>query len=160
MKDAVLLIFYTDSYSKVHAKEQGKFFYHGGKPVYLADMDEDKLMYKFNAYGIAKQILDAFSKVKIKPSIIYRIKKDANLLLATPTVFLQKGLLRNFGGHEQYFLPVQYFKAVNGNISDEPKNLPILNLNDWIKDVSNSSVLEPNSEQLSFTQIPMFNNVT
>ena len=156
MKEAVLRIFYTDSSGKVNAEPQGKFFSYTGKPVFLADMTPNKWWRNYGGYSIAKQLLNAFSEVKVKPQIIYRVKEQGTLYCTNQTQFLKKGVMVAYGGHEQFVLPIRYFKAVNGNISDEPKNLPIVNLNDWVKEVSEHSLVEPQIEQLHFTQMSMF----
>lgn len=156
MREAVLRIFYTDSNGKVHAEPQGKFFYDSGKPVFLADMTPNKWWRNYGGYSIAKQLLNAFSETKVKPQIIYRVKERVTLYYTSQTQFLKKGVLISYGGHEQYVLCIRYFKAVNGNISDEPKNLPIINLNDWVKDVSEKSTLAPKIEQLNFMQMALF----
>ncbi len=156
MKEAVLRIFYTDVYGKVHAEPQGKFFYQSGKPMYLADMTSNKWWRNYGGYSIAKQLLNAFFETKVKPQIIYRVKEQSTLYCTSQTQFLKKGVMVAYGNHEQFVLPIRYFKAVNGNISDEPKNLPIVNLNDWVKEVSEHSSLAPQVEQLNITQMSMF----
>lgn len=133
MREAVLSIYYTDQKRKLHNESQGKFYYLNGKPVFLADMTPAKWWRSFGGYSISKQILDAFSKLKIRPQIIYRLKEKAILYFTTPTVFKKKGILVPYGFHEQYVLPIHNFKAVSVRLESEPTNLPVMVLADWMK---------------------------
>jgi len=154
MKEAVLRIFYKDKFGKLHCEPQGKFYYLDGKPVYLADMTTSKWWRNFSGYSISKQILNAFTKIKIRPQIIYRIKEKAILYFATPTLFTKKGILVPYT-HEQYVLPIKNFKAKQGDVYFEPKDLPVMNLDDWIK-TSTQSACEPMSERERFYQMYAF----
>ena len=132
-KETVIRIFYQDKYKKLHIEAQGKFYSLEGKPTYLADMNPAKWWRNYAGYSIAKQVLDAFSKLKIRPQIIYRVKETATLYFTTPTQFIKKGIFVAYGSHEQFVLPVRYFKARQGNVSYEPMDLPLINISDWIK---------------------------
>jgi hypothetical protein len=132
MKETVLKIYYTVN-GNLKQEEQGKFYYLEGKATFLADMTPAKWWYKFGGYSISKQILDAFSKAKIKPQIIYRLRTSGTLYYATSTLFQKKGILTASGGHSQYILPIKNFTAKKGNVAQEPKNLPVMSLSDWLK---------------------------
>lgn len=155
MKEAVLRIYYKDKFGKLHCDPQGKFYYLDGKPVYLADMTPNKWWRNFSGYSISKQILDAFSKLKIKPQIIYRFKEKAILYFATSTLFTKKGIFVPYGSHEQYVLPIKNFKAKQGDVYFEPKDLPIIDLNNWMK-TSTQSVHDSMSERERFYQMYAF----
>ncbi len=150
MKQAVLKIYYTDKFNKLHVEPQGKFFYMSGKPVFLADMTDAKWWRNFGGYSIAKQILDAFSKVKVRPQIIYRVKEKHTIYIANPTLFKKRGVLVAFGGHEQYVLPIQNWKAVDTGIESEPKDLPVIALSDWIKTSQTDSIATPQTAQTQY----------
>ena len=128
-KEAVLKIWYTCNGIKT-VKPQGKFFYLEGKPVFIAD--DRQLWTKFNGYSISKQILEAFTKSKIRPQIIYRFKHMSQLYYAKPSTFKSKGILVSFGGHEQYILPKTHFDAKHATIHD-PHGLSEMSVSDWIK---------------------------
>lgn len=146
MTEAVIKIFYKDRYGTTHLEPQGKIYLIGEKPTYLADMTPHKWWVNYAGYSISKQILDAFSKKKIRPDIIYRVKEKNILYYATPTIFKKKGVLVPYGDHQQYILPIQYFKAREGTLEREPKNLPAMKLSDWIKG-SASPAQRPNLDK-------------
>lgn len=131
MKEAVLAIYYKKE-SKLHFETQGKFFYWNAKPVYLADMTVAKLWRNFNGYSIAKQLVKAFRQGKVRPQIIYRLRDKGVCYLTTLVTFEKKGVLMPYGGHEQFILPLKHWKAVNLRL-DEPKNLPVMAVDNWIK---------------------------
>lgn len=133
MREAVLQIYYKDKYGKVHHEAQGKFYYREGKPVFLADMTPGKWWRNYGGYSIAKQILTAFSKAKVKPLIIYRLKEQNILYLTNSTTFQKKGILTPYGFHEQWVLPIKNFKATEGDIENEPHGLPSMDLAEWLK---------------------------
>lgn len=132
MKQAVLKIFYTDSYGKLHSDPQGKFFYLEGKPVYLADMTPAKWWRNYGGYSISKQIIEAFQVLKLRPRIIYRLKDKGTLYEATATKFKNKGILVAYGSHQQYVLPIKNWKAKQAVLND-PHQLSVMNVSDWIK---------------------------
>ncbi|HYD35525.1 MAG TPA: hypothetical protein VD999_05635 [Vitreimonas sp.] len=133
LRPAVLCIWYTDSFGNKRREPQGKFFYLDGKPVFLADMNPNKLWRKFNGYSIAKQILEVFSELKLRPQIIYRLKSSGLLYYAKPTSFTTKGIMVSYGNHQQYILPIKNFEAKQKALINEPKNLPLLDLDRWKK---------------------------
>ena len=130
-KNAVLQIWYTFN-GKPRAYPQGKIYQDNGKWVYLQDMTPNTLWRNFNGYSIAEQVLDAFSRAKIRPQIIYRERHKGQLLYATPTLFKKKGIKANYGGHTQYILCLGYWKAKQGNVED-PHGLPVMELSKWLK---------------------------
>jgi hypothetical protein len=132
MREAVLQIYYTDKYKKLHKEPQGKFYYENGKPIYLADMTPNKWWRNYGGYSIAKQILEAFSKLKLRPQIVYRVRERGTLYMAKITDFRKKGIMVAYGSHEQYVLPIKSWKGVQAALND-PKGLPVMNLADWMK---------------------------
>lgn len=132
MKQAVLQIYYVDRYGKRHRDPQGKFYYNMGKPVYLADMTPNKWWRNYGGYSISRQILDAFSKVKVRPTIIYRDRVKGMLYITNMTKFKKKGILVAYGGHSQYVLPINSFEAKNVVLKGEPKGLPVLTVSKWL----------------------------
>jgi len=133
MKQAVLSIYYVDKAGKRHHEPQGKFYYHQGKPIYIADVTPNKWWRNYGGYSISRQILDAFSKVKIRPAIIYRDKIKAMVYTSNMTNFKKKGILVAYGGHSQYVLPINRWDAKNILIKGEPYNLPVITVANWIK---------------------------
>lgn len=134
MKEAVIYIFYTDQFGAVHKEPQGKLFFYGGKLYFLADMTPRKYWGKYSGYSIAKQVLDAFSRAKIRPTIAYRIKKQNTVYLATLTTMKTKGVAVPYGGHEQYILPIQYWKTKINFIRNEFTGFPLMSVDEWLKD--------------------------
>lgn len=135
MKNCVLQIFYTDDKGKVHAKPQGKIWKDEstGKWFYLADMTGQKLWHNYNGYSIANQLLDAFSKVKIRPQIFYRRRDMASLFQTNMSAFRQKGIVVPYGSHSQTVLPLRYWEAKSASRIKEPKNLPVCSVDKWVK---------------------------
>lgn len=134
MKNAVLQIFYTDEQGKLHVAPQGKIFKDDwGKWIYLADMTPAKWFKNFSGYAISTQILEAFAKVKIRPSICYRRRDLGVYYTATPTLFYQKGIKGSWNGHSQVALPIKNWDTKSVSKIKEPKNLPVQSVDKWIK---------------------------
>ena len=134
MKEAVLKIYYTDEYKRLHVEPQGKLYFFNKKPMYLADMTPKKWWKNFSGYSISKQILDAFTKAKVRPQIIYRRRDLGTLYATTPTQFKKRGIFGHWGGHDQYVLPVYSFDPIPWSTLSEPIDLPLLSISDWLKD--------------------------
>jgi hypothetical protein len=118
-------------YIKGKNTPQGKVFIKDGKWIYLANITSNKYWRNYSGYSIATQLLEAFSKAKIRPLIIYRIT-DKNLAWsATPTTFLKKGIPVTYD-HRQQVLPIKKWKAYRERL-DEPFNLPDLTVDEWVK---------------------------
>lgn len=132
MRNCVLRIWYSQN-GESKAYEQGKIYLDGKKWIYLADVDEKKLWRNYNGYSIAKQLTDSFSKLKLKVRILYRLKKSG-LMYETnlSTITGGKSILINYGGHSQWCLPLKNWKVMKA-ISDEPKDLPVMDLSKWEK---------------------------
>lgn len=130
--DAILKIFYKHN-GVTKVEEQGKFFYLYDKPVFLADMTPAKWWHKFKGYSISRRILDAFSEAKLRPLIIYRLKKQGILYYTTPSKFKDKGILVPYGGHSQFILPIDQWETKQGSIPNEPFGVPILEVSKWLK---------------------------
>lgn len=132
MKNVVLSIWYTQE-GKARKYEQGKIYQEGKKWVYLADMDDAKLWRNYNGYSISKQITDVFSNLKLRVRICYRIKKQGLMYETNLSTFTgSKSILVNYGRHSQWVLPLKNWK-VRKAISDEPKDLPVVDLAGWVK---------------------------
>lgn len=143
MKQAVLKIIYTDQFGKRHNEPQGKFFYLKEKPVFMADMTPAKWWKNYAGYSIAKQVLDAFSKVKVRPTIIYRYRLKGVNYITNMTKFKSKGILVAYGGHSQYVLPIGNWEAKRVSSVGVPMNLPAIMLSEWIKTESEVSPVKP-----------------
>lgn len=104
-----------------------------GKPVFLANMTDAKWWRNFSGYSISCQILEAFTKAKIKPLILYKIVGKGLVYQATKTTFYKKGVLVPYGLHRQIVLPIQNWKPFTEALL-EPYNLPILTTDEWLKD--------------------------
>ena len=114
---------------------QGKFCYLAGKPHFVANMTEIKLWRNYNGYSIAKRILDSFSKLKIRATIIYK-RPDLNQYYITkPSVFTKKGILVKYGEHSQWVLPLKNWEVKTGTLENEPRHLPVIELSSWEKEV-------------------------
>lgn len=149
MKEAVITIYYKDSLMKLHREPQGKFFYVAGKPYFLADMTPSKWWRNYAGYSIAKQLLEAFSKLKIRPVICYRVREKGILYFAKPSDFKKKGILVPYGHHQQYVLPIKNWTAREGRL-DDPHNLPVVKLGDW---VAGKDYVEPEYEFVGNTAV-------
>lgn len=111
---------------------QGKIFQKDGRWIYLANITSNKYWRNYSGYSIATQLLETFSKAKIRPLIIYRIT-DKNLAWsATPTDFLKNGIPVTYGSHRQQVLPIKKWKAHRKSLN-EPFNLPDMTIDEWVK---------------------------
>jgi len=154
-RKAVLKIYYKDRFGKLHAEAQGKFFYLDNdekRPVYLADMTEAKWWRNYGGYSIAKQLLDAFSKAKLRVKIIYRVRKEGRYYTANMTMFKKKGVLVPFGGHDQYVLPIDKWQVEAGNIND-PHDLPVMTISEWLKSQYQPKYYIPSDRENSVMEV-------
>lgn len=150
-KNAVLSIWYNQK-----PYRQGKFFSVGKKSYFIANIDDAKLFRKFNGYAIAKRLLDKFEELKIRNlTIIYRYVERKTIYTAKPSTFKTKGILVAFGGHSQYILPLKNWEVHQADFKDDPKDLPIADLEKWGKEVEYQFVgtrailvTEPKQERL------------
>lgn len=111
---------------------QGKYYQLNEKPVFLVNIDEHKLWTKFNGYSIANQILETFSKAKIKPLILYKYV-ERNLVFQTNiSTFKKKGIPILAGGHRQLILTIPEWKYFKDDLQ-EPYNLPSMSVDQWLK---------------------------
>ena len=133
MRECVLLIFYKDHEGNLKREAQGKIFQKDGRWIYLADMTPAKLFYKVNGYAISRHILDAFSKAKIKPRILYRLKEKGIVYETVASTFKSKGILVNYGNHTQWILPLNKWKVVNLELN-ERKDYPTISVSEWLKE--------------------------
>ncbi|HWY79513.1 MAG TPA: hypothetical protein VNW29_04085 [Candidatus Sulfotelmatobacter sp.] len=131
LKNAVLSMWYNKK-----SYPQGKFFWAGKKPYFIANIDDAKLFRKFNGYAISKRLLDKFTELKIRNLIIiYRFVERNTIYITNPSTFKTKGILVAFGGHSQYILPLKNWEVHNTDFKDDPKDLPVVDLEKWGKDV-------------------------
>lgn len=113
---------------------QGKVCEFEGKMAYMAEMSDKKWFRNYSGYAIAKRLLDSFQKVKFNPVIVY-YRHDLNThYTTTRNTFVKKGILVGYGGHSQYVLPINNWKAKLG-IPKVPTDFPSLSLTDWQKKV-------------------------
>lgn len=111
---------------------QGKYYTLNGKPVFLVNIDDNKLFYNYNGYSISCQILETFSVAKLRPLILYKHLKKNIVYQTTPSVFNKKGILVSYGSHRQSVLPINKWKIFKGDLQ-EPYNLPSMSVDQWLK---------------------------
>ena len=116
--------------------DQGKFYYLNKKPIFLVNIDENKLWTKFNGYSIANQILETFKTAKIRPLILYKHIKMNLIYQTVPSTFYKKAIQVNYGSHRQLILPVKEWKFFKDD-PQEPFNLPALTVQDLLKKQDN-----------------------
>lgn len=143
MKQAVIKITYVDSYGKRHSEPQGKFFYLKEKPIFLADMTPGKWWKNYGGYSIAKDLLEAFAKVKVRPQIIYRYRLKGVNYFTNMTTFKKKGILVAYGGHEQYVLPIGNWTAKKVSMAGVPMDLPVMSINEWLRTEKDAIPVKP-----------------
>lgn len=111
---------------------QGKIYYLNEKPVFLVNIDDNKLFRNYNGYAIAAQIVETFKKAKLRPIILYK-HTTRNLIYQTILgKFTSKGVLVNYGGHRQYVLPINNWTFFKDDLN-EPYNLPSMSVDNWLK---------------------------
>ena len=111
---------------------QGKFYTLNEKPVFLVNIDDNKLFRNYNGYSIAQQIIEGFSKAKLRPLILYKHITRNIIYQTTPSTFTKKGVLVDYGGHKQFVLPIKNWKTFKGDLQ-EPYNLPQMTIDELIK---------------------------
>lgn len=130
-KNAVLSIWYNKK-----KFPQGKFYAVGKKSYFIVNIDDAKLFRKFNGYAISKRLLDKFAELKIRNlTIIYRYVERKTIYITKPSVFKTKGILVAFGGHSQYVLPLKNWQAHQADFKEDPKDLPVIDLEKWGKEI-------------------------
>ena len=130
-ENAVLSIWYNKK-----RFPQGKYFWAGKKSYFIVNITDAKLFRKFNGYAISKRVLDKFEELKIRNiTIIYRYVERNTLYITKPSVFKTKGILIAFGGHSQYVLPLKNWEVHQADFKEDPKDLPIVDLEKWGKEV-------------------------
>ena len=111
---------------------QGKYYVLNEKPVFLVNIDEHKLWHNYNGYSIASQILETFSKAKLRPFILYKYTTRNIIYQTTPSMFNKKGVLVSYGSHRQIVLPINKWKIFKEDLQ-EPFNLPQVSVDNWLK---------------------------
>lgn len=138
MKAAVLQI-----YIQGKPQEQGKIFFLPAFPVFIFNMKlinvfgqqvPNKLWRSYNSYSIAEQIFEALGKLPSKPScrIIANLAEKNCYWETTLSKFRKFGFVQPFGNHRQRLLYMKHWENKLGQI-DEPKNLPVVTIDKWIK---------------------------
>ena len=111
---------------------QGKIYKKEDKWIFLANITDAKWFNNYSGYAISAQILEAFTKAKIRPRIIYNLYEKGIKYETTKSKFYSKGILVPFGNHRQYCLPIKNWKVCREDIK-EPFGLPDLTIGKWIK---------------------------
>ncbi len=111
---------------------QGKIYYLNEKPVFLVNIDDNKLFRNYNGYAIAAQIVETFKKAKLRPTILYKHITRNLVYQTTLGKFTSKGVLVNYGGHRQYVLPISNWTFFKDDLQ-EPYNLPSMSVDQWLK---------------------------
>jgi hypothetical protein len=111
---------------------QGKFYYLKGKPVFLVNIDGNKLWTVYNGYSIANQILEALKCTTLRPTILYKHVEKNLVYMAKPSWFDKYGIQVGYGGHRQIVLPVSRWSFFKEPL-DEPFGLPKMDVNEWKK---------------------------
>jgi hypothetical protein len=125
-KNSVLQI-----YIKGKPVVQGKFFMQGRKAVYIQNVDGAKWVRMVGGYAIAEQLLEAFSKAKLKVKIIFNIKEKAIAYSTNQTNLNKHGMPFAYGDHRQRALSIKWMKLEKD--FNEPYNLPVMSVDSWLK---------------------------
>lgn len=130
MKSAVISIWIP----KQGPVEQGKACLIEGKKYFVANMTPNKEWGKTGTlpkgYSIARRILEALER---GTTIVYKRSDLNQIYITNKTTFLKKGILLAYGGHSQLLLPLIHWQVKAGKFENEPKNLPVVDLQDWLK---------------------------
>ena len=137
-KNAVLKI-----WIKGKPVEQGKFWREGKKAFYLQNVDDVKWIRMVGGYAIAEQILESFTKTKLRPKIIFFFKQKGWAYSTNQTQFNKHGMPYPYGDHRQRAMSVKWMKLENE--FTEPFDLPVVNLDEWSKEEQKIEVLEKGS---------------
>jgi hypothetical protein len=111
---------------------QGKYYTLNEKPVFLVNIDDNKLFRNYNGYAIAAQIVETFKKAKLRPIILYKHITRNLIYQTTLGKFTSKGALVNYGGHRQYVLSIPHWTFFKDDLN-EPYNLPSMSVDQWLK---------------------------
>lgn len=111
---------------------QGKYYTSNEKPVFLVNIDDNKLFRNYNGYAIAAQIVETFKKAKLRPIILYKHTTRNLIYQTTLGKFTSKGALVNYGGHRQYVLSMPHWTFFKEDLN-EPYNLPSMSVDQWLK---------------------------
>ena len=131
-----------------HPVLQGKYYVLNEKPVFLVNIDEHKLWTKFNGYSIANQILETFSKAKIRPLILYKYAEKGIVYQTTPSKFAKFGIPVPFGNHRQTILTLNKWDFFKGDLN-EPYNLPSISVDNWLKPPVKTLHIDPEQKKNS-----------
>lgn len=126
---------------------QGKFYWLDKRPIFLFNVDKNKLWRNYNGYSIATQLLEVFSELKLRVTIIYKNIETGEKWSATPSDFYKYGIPVSWGSHRQLVLPIAKWKAFRLNL-EEPFNLPKMTIDDWKQ-------TKPQQQQLMDCSMPL-----
>lgn len=110
---------------------QGKFCLIDEKPCFIANMTPQKEWRNFSGYSISIRLLEALPR---GTKIIYKRVDLNQYYITNRNTFHKRGVLVNYGSHSQIVLPLKNWLVKSGSF-DEPRNLPVINLEDWKKPV-------------------------
>jgi len=134
-QDCVLALWYTQCGEKKH-HPQGKIFHSGDQWIFLANVDSQKYVRKYQGYSIALRLLEAFESQKLgRVTILYNEHKKHVIYATTSTVMKEKGVYDNLGSHRQVILPLKHWNILPKYHVQDPKNLPIVDIEDWAKGI-------------------------
>jgi hypothetical protein len=111
--------------------KQGKFCFINNKPCFVANMTEAKVFRNYAGYAISKRVLE---KLPRGIQIIYKRIDQQQYFITNRSTIEKKGILISYGGHSQYVLPIKIWKIKHGVLENEPKDLPVINLDSWVKE--------------------------
>jgi hypothetical protein len=120
---------------------QGKFFYREHKPCFLVNITKNKWFRIGGGYTIAAQILEAFTKAKVRPQILYRLTDKGITYSANKSKFYSKGVLIPWGSHRQYCLPIKNWEVFR-EVVNEPFHLPDMTVDNWLKEKEEPHIVE------------------
>ncbi len=128
---------------------QGKFYVREHKPVFLFNVDKNKWMKIYSAYGIAEQVLEGLAKSKLRFVQIIAKNTDTHICYtATRAKIYAKGIKAFYGGHTQIFLPLRHWEVFRDHLS-EPFGLPKMTIGEWLKSGDNFHRVEDASMPFS-----------
>ena len=126
MKNTVLEI-----YIKGKPIQQGKIWFAGKKCFYLQNVDDAKWVKMVGVYAISEQILEAFTKAKLRPKIIFNFKKKGWAYSTNQTAFNKHGMPFPYGDHRQRAMSVKWMRLEKD--FEEPFDLSVRSVDSWLK---------------------------
>jgi len=106
---------------------QGKFAIIDGKPCFIANMTARKWWNNYSGYAISRRVLESLPR---GTKIIFKRPDLNQYYITNKSKFQKKGILVNYGKHSQWCLPLKNWQVKSGSF-EEPRNLPVINLEVW-----------------------------